>query len=247
MASSHSHSTTATHTGQLHEKILDSLGSAIISGHLTPEDTLTIDSLERQYGVSRSVVRDCLRALQTMNLVESKRRVGITPQHRTNWNVYEPRIIRWRLASSDRANQLRSLTQLRAAVEPEAARLAAENITPESADTIRSIAGEMWAAGKSANTALFLERDIEFHRFILNLSKNEMFSHLHAVIEEVLTGRTTHGLMSARPHQDALQQHLDVAEAIASGDGEESAAAMQRLMRRTLDEMMERIPTTQLS
>ncbi len=228
-------------SGRLHERMLDSLGSAIVTGTLTPADTLTIDTLEKEYGVSRSVVRDCLRSLQTMNLIESKRRVGITPRPKSEWNVYEPQIIRWRLNSDERADQLRSLTELRAAVEPEAARLAAENITPESARTITDIAGEMWAAGRSADAERFLQLDIQFHQLILHLSGNEMFSHLDEVVKEVLNGRTAHGLMSARPHEDALQQHLDVAEAIASGVGQDAADAMQRLMRRTLSEMMNRI------
>ncbi len=60
-----------------------------------------------------------------MNLVVSRRRVGVTVRPAEEWNVYDPRVIRWRLAGSDRPRQLRSLTVLRSAVEPVAAGLAA--------------------------------------------------------------------------------------------------------------------------
>nr|WP_167152483.1 FCD domain-containing protein [Lysinibacter cavernae] len=224
----------------MHESTLDAIGSAIVRGELPPGIPLTIEQLEQRYGVSRSVIRDCLRSLQTMNLVQSKPRVGVTPRPASEWNVYEPKVIRWRLDSNDRAHQLRTLTQLRAAVEPQAAGLAAANISPQSASELNGIAGEMWAAGRSGDAERFLALDIRFHQLILQLSGNEMFSHLHAVVSEVLTGRTAHGLMPAHPHPDALQQHLDVAEAVGSGNQQAAIDAMQRLMNRTLTEMLRR-------
>ena len=92
---------------------------------------LLTDELAERYEVSRTVVREAVRVLESMHLVESRRRVGVTVLPTERWNVYDPQVITWRLAGSDRARQLRSLTVLRSAVEPVAARLAAELATPE--------------------------------------------------------------------------------------------------------------------
>ncbi|WP_228494844.1 hypothetical protein [Clavibacter sp. VKM Ac-2873] len=62
-----------------------------------------------------------LRVLEAMALLVPKRRVGLVVQGPDRWNVFDPRIIRWRLTGPGRSHQFRSLTQLRRAVEPVAA------------------------------------------------------------------------------------------------------------------------------
>ncbi|MDA3806091.1 hypothetical protein PED38_14905 [Clavibacter sp. CT19] len=65
--------------------------------------------------------RSRVRVLEAMALLEPKRRVGLVVQGADRWNVYDPRIIRWRLSGPGRSDQFRSVTQLRRAVEPLAA------------------------------------------------------------------------------------------------------------------------------
>ncbi|MEV4187473.1 GntR family transcriptional regulator, partial [Streptosporangium canum] len=97
----------------------------IASGGLAAGQVLTIEELELRFGVSRSVIRETIRVLESMGLVSSRRRVGVTVAARTEWNLFDPRIIRWRLAGEGRGEQLRSLGELRRGVEPVAAALAA--------------------------------------------------------------------------------------------------------------------------
>ena len=92
---------------------------------------LRTDELAQRFDVSRTVVREAVRVLESMHLVESRRRVGVTVRPAEEWNVFDPQVIRWRLAGADRPRQLRSLTVLRSAIEPVAAALAAEHATPE--------------------------------------------------------------------------------------------------------------------
>ncbi|WP_448320390.1 FadR/GntR family transcriptional regulator, partial [Streptomyces sp. CO7] len=101
----------------LHAQVLDRLGPAITAGEHPPGSVLRTDELAQQYGVSRSVMREAVRVLESMQLVASRRRVGVTVRPVEEWNVYDPQVIRWRLAGADRARQLRSLTVLRCAVE----------------------------------------------------------------------------------------------------------------------------------
>ena len=86
---------------------------------------LTLDGICHEYAVSRSVAREAIRVLESMGLVASRRRVGITIQPRHKWNVFDPRVIRWRLDEGDRTEQLLSLSELRRGIEPVAAALAA--------------------------------------------------------------------------------------------------------------------------
>lgn len=221
----------------LHGHVLDTLGPAITAGEYPPGSVLRTDELAQRFDVSRSVMREAVRVLESMHLVESRRRVGVTVRPRSEWNVYDPQVIRWRLASEGRLGQLRSITELRGAVEPEAARLAAERAGPEDASTLVGLAARMWAAGEGDDEAEFLALDIEFHRLVLASSGNEMFLKLHELVAEVLTGRHHYGLMPHHPQEEALQLHADVAHAIQHHDGDRARAAMLRIMEQAMDEM----------
>lgn len=62
-----------------------------------------MQELEVQYSVSRSIMRETIRALQTMGLVTTTKRIGVTIQPASRWNHFAPEVIRWKLASDDDA------------------------------------------------------------------------------------------------------------------------------------------------
>lgn len=203
----------------LHGHVLDSLGPAITAGDYPPGSVLRTDELAERFEVSRSVMREAVRVLETMHLVESRRRVGVTVRPKAEWNVYDPQVIRWRLAGSDRPHQLRSLTVLRSAIEPVAAGLAAKNATPEQCAELTECALGMVANSRGHRLEGYLVHDIAFHRVILTASGNEMFARLGDVVAEVLAGRTHHEVMFEDPDPAAVTLHVQVAEAVRSGDG----------------------------
>ncbi|MFG1780026.1 FadR/GntR family transcriptional regulator [Micromonospora sp. NPDC049051] len=221
----------------LHARVLDRLGTAICDGELAPGSVLNIDDLVDRYAVSRSVVREVLRVLASIGFIETRRRVGVMIRPSEDWNVFDPQVIRWRLASAGRIVQLRSITELRTAVEPHAAWLAAGRVGHDEASDLVGLAAKMWAAGKAGDEERFLQLDIEFHRRILVASGNEMFVRLQDLIAEVLTGRHQHHLMPHHPHEQALQLHAEVAQAIQRRDGERARQAMVQLMEQAFDEM----------
>ena len=221
----------------LHARVVDLLGMAVCGGELETGQIIRIDELEERFTVSRTVVREALRVLDAMGMVRSRRRVGVQIQPASEWNLYDPQVIRWRLASPGRIAQLRSLTELRSAVEPEAARLAALRGPLEGASDLMGLAGKLWAAGHEGDLCRFLELDVEFHSVVLASSGNEMFAKLNTLVAEVLAGRTHQGLMPAHPHVEALQLHVDVANAIQRGSPEEAQRAMLGIMERTMLEM----------
>src|ERR1044071_7898103 len=81
----------------LHEPVLEKLGMEIAAGDLPAGHVLTLDGLRERFAVSRTVAREAMRILESMGLVESRRRVGITVRPIADWNVFDPRVIWWRL------------------------------------------------------------------------------------------------------------------------------------------------------
>lgn len=215
---------------QLHANVLDAIGRDIVSGRTPVGAVLRIDQLDEQYAVSRSVVREAVRVLESMGLVETRRRVGLRVQPRADWNVFDPRLIRWRLDGPDREAQLLSLGELRRGFEPVAAQLAATRATPEQCGAMVGAVMQMAVHAKSADLVAYLEADARFHRTMLEASGNEMLASLHHVVTEVLAGRTHHDLMPSRPNPLAVRLHGDVAEAIQAGDAERALAAMTAII-----------------
>ncbi|MFD7247498.1 FadR/GntR family transcriptional regulator [Streptomyces massasporeus] len=211
----------------LHGRVLDTLGPEITAGEYPPGSVLRTDELAQRFDVSRSVMREAVRVLESMYLVESRRRVGVTVRPKSEWNVYDPQVIRWRLAGSDRPGQLRSLTVLRSAIEPVAAGLAARHATAEQCAELTECALGMVAHSRGHKLEGYLHHDVAFHRVVLVASGNEMFARLGDVVAEVLTGRTQHDVMFEDPDPAAVTLHVQVAEAIREGD----AARAEELTR----------------
>lgn len=224
-------------TGDLRNLVLHTLGREICSGMIGPDETFTTESIESRFQVSRPVVREALRALQAMGLVTPKRRVGVRVLPLTDWNMYDLQVIRWRMAGPGRVAQLRSLTELRGAIEPAAARLAAIRAPLNQASELVGLAGRIWAAGHEGDTDEFLRLDLQFHRLVLEMSGNEMFAQLHHLVEEVLLGRTQHNLMPRFPSPEALQWHIDIATAIQTGNADRAAQRTIAITERALAEM----------
>ncbi|MFF5705042.1 FadR/GntR family transcriptional regulator [Streptomyces sp. NPDC012794] len=221
----------------LHSEVLDSLGLAITAGEYPPGSVLRTDGIAGRFDASRTVVREVVRVLESMRLVESRRRVGVTVRPAEEWNVYDPQVIRWRLAGADRPRQLRSLTVLRSAVEPVAAGLAASHATPEQCARLTEAALGMVRTSRGHQLEGYLHHDIAFHRTVLDASGNEMFARLGDIVAEVLTGRTRHAVMFHDPDPAAVTLHVRVAEAVREGDAAAAETLTRRIALGALDEL----------
>ncbi|MFK4729403.1 FCD domain-containing protein [Agromyces mediolanus] len=214
----------------LHERVIETLGAEIVSGRLAAgERILTTDVAER-FNASRSALREVVRVLESMGLVEVRRRAGVEILPRERWNPYDPRLIRWRLAGPERLDVLHALSQLRSGVEPLAAGLAAEHATAEQRSAIFAAVAGMAEQSREADEAPYLDHDLAFHAAVLDASGNHFLAALGPVIGEVLRGRTHYDLMPHEANPTALRLHQEVAFAIAEGRADEASRAMAAIV-----------------
>ena len=75
-----------------------------------------IDDLVALTGASRSIVREAVRVLVALGLLSARRRVGVTVLGVREWDVLDPRVVRWRLRGPDGDRVAVELRELRAAV-----------------------------------------------------------------------------------------------------------------------------------
>ncbi|WP_134765232.1 FCD domain-containing protein [Nocardioides sp. 1609] len=216
-----------------HAGVLDALGARIASGTgaQAAGSVLTLDGICTTYGVSRSVAREAIRVLESMGLVASRRRVGITIQPQSRWNVLDPQVIRWRLAGDERDAQLASLSELRRGIEPTAAALAAGGrASAHHCRILAAAVSDMVVHGRDGDLGSYLLADSVFHRTLLEASGNEMLRSLGGVVTQVLVGRTQYGMMPSRPKPEAIALHDEVARAVRLGDPVTAERAMRDII-----------------
>ncbi|MBA8816813.1 DNA-binding FadR family transcriptional regulator [Microbacterium halimionae] len=222
-----------------HTNVLDDLGVRIASGDLTAGQVLTAAGLEADYGVSRTVIREAVRVLEAMGMLASRRRVGVTVQPAASWSALDTRLIAWQLAGPRRAQQLVVVTELRAGIEPIAARLAATRATDLQRSEILRLSGVLEKLGEQGlgDSDEYLAADIAFHDLILDASGNLMLAAVKRPIAEVIAGRSRVGLTPSVPVHEALHNHMLTAAAIARGDAEAAELHTRRYVDAVLGEV----------
>ncbi|MEV8272449.1 FCD domain-containing protein [Microbacterium sp. NPDC077184] len=222
-----------------HGPVLDALGVRIASGALAPGSVLTLAGLETEYGVSRTVIREAVRVLEAMGMLSSRRRVGITVRPVAEWSALDTRLIDWQLRGPRRDQQLIVVTELRAAIEPIAARLSAQRASDvQRAEIVRLAARleELGHAGEGASEE-YLDVDVAFHDLILDASGNLMLAATKAPIAAVIAGRSHLGLTPGVPYSEALHNHVATADAIARGDADGAELHTRRYVEAVLSEV----------
>lgn len=220
----------------LHDRLLEEWGSAIAAGRVGPGERLPEPSAELG-APSRTVTREVTRVLESKGMVSVRRKTGAIATPSAQWNPYDRQIIRWRLNGPERLATLHELSQLRVAVEPAAAFLAAQSATPRDWAMLTQATMDMVAYSNHANETEYLQADILFHRTLLAATGNRMFAALDGIIVATLEGRTEHQLMPSVANADALRRHTDVAAFIRKGDGAAAREAMADIVNES-DEAM---------
>lgn len=232
------HTLTATAGETLQRGVIEQLGRKIVTGQWPAGSVLRMDTLATQLGISRSVVREAVGVLSTLGLVRSRKHRGTTVLASSKWNAFAPDIIAWRLDDpAQRDEQFRSLVELRSAVEPLAAQLAAHRIDPQAAAEMVEIATAMVDTGIAGQIAAFVEADLIFHRLLLQASGNALFASLDQILAEILAGKHRLGLMPITTDPVATRRHLELAQAIAAHDATTAMTACSYIVQQSAQEL----------
>lgn len=216
----------------LHGEVVHLIGLQIMSGELKPGDPLPPeDELISNLAVSRTVLREAVRVLAAKGLVEARPKTGTRVRPRAEWNILDPDVLSWRAEASNDSRLYEETTEVRRAIEPLAARLAATRATDDETAGIVEAYTDM-ETGVDDQVA-YLAADLRFHDRILAASHNELLGHLGVVLRAVL--RTTFELTTTprRSRRRALPLHKAIIDNIAAGDEDGAEAAAQTLIADT--------------
>lgn len=206
--------------------LLDRLGHGIVTGKYEDQPFPTEAELATAHGVSRSVTREAVKMLAAKGLVSARPRQGTAVRAFSNWNLLDPDVLRWMLARSFSLDLLRQFTELRLAIEPQAAALAALRAEEADVALIMSALERMVAADRGEDDPLAAV--IDFHVQVLRASKNLFFAQFRDVIRTALP--LSRRYTTIRGHGASISEHRAIAEAIKNKDPMEAAEWSRKLI-----------------
>jgi GntR family galactonate operon transcriptional repressor len=211
-------------------EIVASLARCVLTGEIRPGEYLPKESLLcDQYGVSRTVIREATKVLESKGLLRSRSHVGTQVLEVNRWNMLDADLLAWAGPAFRDPGFTYSLMEARRIIEPAAAELAAERAGPRDLASMDDACQRMRASlPKDVNACS--EADMDFHTALLIASHNHVLIQLASVIRASLRALfelTTH-LGSA--HEQALHLHESVVEAVRLRRPEVARAAILKIL-----------------
>lgn len=212
--------------------MLDAIGRAIVVGDYEGAIFPTEAELAKQHGVSRSVTREAVKMLTAKGLLSARPRQGTIVQPTTSWNLFDTDVLRWLLERQFSIDLLRQFNELRVAIEPEAAALAARVATVDDIERVNAGLKRMERAERGEDDAL--ESDIAFHVAVLRASRNPFYAQFRDVVSTAL--RTSIRFTNRVKGRTAnVADHAAVRDAIAGGNPDKARKAMRALISDVLE------------
>ena len=211
------------------------LGRAIVGGDIQPGERLTGEVANAEaLEVSRSAYREAIQVLSAKGLVESRTKAGTRVLPRSRWNLLDPDVLAWAFSGEPDIAFVRDLFELRAIVEPAAARLAAARRDKADIAALRGALVKMrrhtlaTEAGQAADRA--------FHDALLQATHNNALIALSASIGAAVNWTTQFKQRTKALPRDPVPDHALVSDAIVAGDADAAEAAMRALVDLAFDD-----------
>lgn len=220
---------------RLHGAIAHKLGTDILSGKYAPGDILPGEvAFAEELKVSRSAYREAIQVLAAKGLVASRPKAGTRVMPRERWNLLDPEVLGWAFTGEPDVDFVRSLFELRAIVEPAAARLAAERRDKADLKAMKDALAAMRQHTLTTEAGRAADRD--FHSAILHATRNDALMVLSASMGAAVNWTTQFKQRSRALPRNPIPDHARVYDAIAAGDGQAAAEAMNVLVELALDD-----------
>jgi GntR family galactonate operon transcriptional repressor len=214
---------------RLSEMVAGTIGRRIVSGRYKPGDNLpTEPKIQLEFGVSRTAVREAVRVLSAKGLTASRPKVGTRVRPMAEWNMLDSDVLRWQVDQNPSDEFIHALFEMREILEPAACSLAAERATVEELAALGAAMDGIEANLRGSREQI--KADVDFHKTILQASRNPMLRSVGAMIQSALTISFTLGWRTVMA-EDAVLQHRAVYDAICLRDRDTAYLAMRKLLR----------------
>lgn len=190
----------------LSDQVKDRLLEAILDGRYAPGARIVETRVAREFGTSQAPVREALRDLEALGLIETTAFRGARVRHPSADELLEAFVVR---------SQLEAL----------AARLAVEHMTDADLEQLAGSLGEMRRAARAADLHAEALADALFHGRIVDLSGNAMLRRVWQMLEPL--SRTYITLVAPGADRHAIaDMHQPILDALRSRDAGRAAAAL---------------------
>ena len=209
------------------QKVFAFLRDRLLAGSLRPGDRLISErELASQLGVSRPIIREALRALTVLGIVEIRDRVG-TVVTRPDVSVLNDFFT---FALAQQADMLDDVMQARVAIECQAIRLACERAGIADFERLQRALAKIEETIDEADAGGLA--DFEFHRAIVLASRSETLTVLHNSVAGLLTRshRNRRELVQSFPSMKTylIDDHRRIFEAVVARDPERADATLRK-------------------
>ncbi len=215
------------------DSVLDHLGQKIVTGVYAPGDRLPTEAqLGLQLGVSRPSLREGMKVLAVKGLVESRTRRGTRVRQRRDWDLLDLDVLQWMATAPPDPELLISLLEVRAIIEPAAARMAAQRATAAQIVAIEQAYHAM-AASLPHDVEACCRHDLELHEAIIDATGNILLRRLTGAIRTTLLSFFRLSANARESYENSLKEHWAVAAAIRKRAPAEAERAMRLLLAGT--------------
>jgi GntR family transcriptional regulator, transcriptional repressor for pyruvate dehydrogenase complex len=213
---------TAVKTSRLYQQIVEQIEESVRTGLLKPGDQLPAErELAQQFGVSRTAVREAVRALCEKGLVEA------APGRGTFVIDTTPQSVKQSLDSMlgfGGLEDLAFLEEVREIIEPEIASRAAMRAGEKQLTSMREAIAEMDA--NAQNSTAFIEADLDFHLALAEAAQNPLVLALIDSIVGLLREQRTRVFLAADGPAHGQFHHRRILDAVEQHDPQAARQAM---------------------
>jgi GntR family transcriptional repressor for pyruvate dehydrogenase complex len=200
------------------------LVEVILSGQIEPGARMPSErQLAEAFGVGRSAMREALKALSLIGLVEVRQGDG-TYLRRAD-SALLPEVIEWGLLLGEPRTM--DLVEARQEIEVVLAGLAAQRRTDEQIARLQQALERMQAATTADQ---FVENDVAFHLTLAEAAGNSALRDIHSSIQALLRAWILRAIRGGENIEQSSREHVPIYEAVARGDAEGAREAMQEHM-----------------
>ena len=228
-------STVVSRAPTLSKQISDALIRRIVRGEIQPGEAMpSEEELASQFDVSRPVIREAVKELAVIGLIESRQGRSTRVASDASWNPFDARVLEARSELGTVDELLLELLELRRLIEAGAAGLAASRRTDEDLAKMEQSIAAMDAAVTDHDR--FTNEDIRFHDALLRATGNRLLVRLIDLIGPLLrVGRKMS--LARRPDgpSESNRGHKRILQAVRDGDVQLARNEMREHLSWTAD------------